>query len=179
MYDLPYTIYVDGQHPDSVKYSIRTIPDLYPAISVEIVPDSADRKVVYFLGTIQDDYGLSRLTFNYRKKGADGTEFPMEIVELMKPSGKFSEYAHILDSRELGMGPAEELTYYFEVFDNDAVNGSKSSRTTLMTFKRESLEEIEKRVEDNTEDIIRSRGRRLPEPGSVAGASGMNGDSDV
>ena len=30
--------------------------------------------------------------------------------------------------------PGDEVSYYFEVFDNDAVNGSKSAKTNLELF---------------------------------------------
>jgi hypothetical protein len=51
---------------DSVTYSINVIPDAYPQIEVEEKKDSFSTKQLYFRGAIKDDYGFSKLTFNYR-----------------------------------------------------------------------------------------------------------------
>ncbi|MGZ4158278.1 MAG: DUF4175 family protein, partial [Bacteroidia bacterium] len=51
---------------DSVTYTINVIPDAYPQINVEERKDSNSTKRIYFKGEVKDDYGFSKLTFNYR-----------------------------------------------------------------------------------------------------------------
>ncbi len=54
------------RNADSLSYTVSVIPDNYPTISIEQVRDSIYDKKIYFTGLIKDDYGFSRLTFNYQ-----------------------------------------------------------------------------------------------------------------
>lgn len=150
-----YRLYIsnnDLPNADSVTYSITVVPDLYPTIKAEKFEDSTNAKVLYFAGDASDDYGLLGLSFNYRVKNG-GKEGPLKTLKLQKSEGKSTAFRHIFDLNELGLKPGDEVTYYFEVFDNDGVNGSKSSRTTLMSFAMPTLEEMEKKQEENSEQI--------------------------
>ena len=153
--DETYRLYISNAalpNADSVTYSISVVPDLYPTISVEEFPDSTNDKVVYFVGEASDDYGLLSLSFNYRlKKG--GKDGEMQTMKMSKSAGKSTQYNHIWDMNELGLEPGDELTYYFEVFDNDGVSGSKSARTNLMVFSMPTEEELEKMEEDNDQEV--------------------------
>ncbi len=110
---------------DSVAYTITVIPDLHPQISVEEFKDSTNRKFTYFAGDASDDYGLLNLTFNYQIKKAKGGQLPMNTVKINKPAGKAVQYEYNWDLRNLNLEPGDEVSYYFEVFDNDGVNGCK------------------------------------------------------
>ncbi|MBK8568404.1 MAG: DUF4175 domain-containing protein [Saprospiraceae bacterium] len=150
-----YRLYIsnnDLPNADSVTYSITVVPDLYPTIKAEKFEDSTNAKVLYFAGDATDDYGLLGLSFNYRVKNG-GKEGPLKTLKLPKSEGKSTAFRHIFDLNELGLKPGDEVTYYFEVFDNDGVNGSKSSRTTLMVFAMPTLEEMEKKQEENSEQV--------------------------
>ncbi|MCB0706683.1 MAG: DUF4175 domain-containing protein [Saprospiraceae bacterium] len=137
----------------SVNYAIRVIPDLHPSINVESFIDSLDKKVTYFIGDASDDYGLQNLSFHYQIKKADGTELPEEKELLSKPKGKQISYSHSWDIRELGLEPGDQVTYYFQIFDNDQVNGSKVARTNTMVYAKPTVEEYEQMAEENNEEI--------------------------
>ena len=48
---------------------------------------------------------------------------------------------------ELNIQPGDdEFTYFFEVWDNDGVNGSKSARTVTRTYAAPSIEELEEKA---------------------------------
>ena len=153
--DESYRLYISNAalpNADSVTYSISVVPDLYPTIAVEEFPDSTNKKVLYFVGEASDDYGLQNLSFNYRlKKG--GKEGELKSLKLPKSSGKNAQFNHIWDMTEMALQPGDEVTYYFEVFDNDGVNGSKSARTNLMVFAMPTVEELEKMEEQNDQQI--------------------------
>ena len=153
--DESYRLYISNlalPNADSVTYSISVVPDLYPTIKAEEFPDSANNKVFYFVGEASDDYGLQNLTFNYRlKKGSKDGD--LKTLALPKSSGKNAQFNHIWDMTELALQPGDEVTYYFEVFDNDGVNGSKSARTTLMVFAMPTVEELEKMEEQNDQAL--------------------------
>ncbi|MCB0641206.1 MAG: DUF4175 domain-containing protein, partial [Phaeodactylibacter sp.] len=138
---------------DSVSYSINIIPDQYPSISAEKFQDSLNSKLIYFVGQASDDYGLRSLAFHYRLKKSEGAEGELNTVALQKPTSKEVQYSYTWDLEELELGPGDEVVYYFEVFDNDGVNGSKAARTNVMVYAMPTVQEYEAMAEENSEEI--------------------------
>ena len=54
---------------------------------------------------------------------------------------------------ELGISPGDQIEYYFEVWDNDGITGSKSTRSQKMIFKAPTLNELDKNTETNNNKI--------------------------
>lgn len=143
---------------DSVLYSIEAIPDQYPKISYQDEADSLNSKLHYIVGEVSDDYGINQITYNYAviPAGADPdqeVEFQTEILK--NQSGKASTYDKIIDVNDFELEPGAALWYYFEVFDNDGIQGSKSSKTPILRWTQKTLEEFEE-LEDITEENIKS-----------------------
>lgn len=153
--DESYMLYVSNENlpkADSVSYSISVIPDLYPEIKAEKFQDSTESKLVYFVGEASDDYGLKSLTFNYRVK-TNGQQGELKQTGLPFTKGTQTQYDYTFDLAELALKPGDEVIYYFEVYDNDAVNGSKSARTNLMMYNMPTIEEFEEMEEQNEDEI--------------------------
>ncbi len=151
-----YKLYISNEdlpNADSISYSISVIPDKYPSISAEKFVDSTLQELVYFVGDASDDYGLLSLSFNYQIKNKNGEAKELQSIKLQKPAGKQIEYDYQFDLNELDLQPGDQVTYYFEVFDNDGVNGSKSARTNLMIYAVPTVEEYEAMEEENDEQI--------------------------
>jgi len=156
MADETYELFVsndDLPNADSITYTISVIPDLYPTIKAEKFVDSLDAKLMYFAGDANDDYGLLSLSFNYRVKKPDGSQGELQTLKLAKPAGKNAQFTHTFDVRELELTPGDEVNYYFETFDNDGVNGSKSARTNLMVYAMPTVEEFEEMEEENDKEV--------------------------
>ncbi len=156
MRDEPYKLFISNQYlpqGDSISYSITVIPDLYPNIVAEKFQDSTDNKLLYFVGEANDDYGLLSLSFNYRVKKANGKQGELQNIKLSKPDTKQIRFDHIFDLHELDLQPGDEVTYYFEVYDNDGVNGSKSARTNFMVYAMPTVEQFKAMAEKNNEQI--------------------------
>jgi hypothetical protein len=51
---------------DSMVYFVNVVADQVPAIQVEEAQDTVFRKRRYFAGQVNDDYGFTRLSFQYR-----------------------------------------------------------------------------------------------------------------
>jgi len=141
---------------DSVSYQLRVIPDLMPVIDVTERPDSINAKIIYFVGQVNDDHGFSKLNFNYKVLPAGGT------ITAVKPEIKTvsfdknalqSNFFHVWNANDAKANPGDQIEYYFEIFDNDGVNGPKVSRSVIRTFKIASEREIEKKLEANSEQI--------------------------
>ena len=154
--DQTYKLYVSNEdlpNADSIAYSISVIPDLHPNIKVEKFVDSLDNKMLYFVGDASDDYGLTSLAFHYQVKSENGATQPLQTIALPKPDNKQAQFDHVWDIEALTLKPGDELTYYFEVYDNDGVNGRKSAKTNMMKFELPSLEEIDEKTDQNNDDI--------------------------
>lgn len=142
---------------DSVNYSVNVVPDQYPTIDVNEKLDSLNPKNIYFSGQIKDDYGFNRLTFHYKKSGTDTAGKAIETngsypINLTK--GQVAQpYFYFLDAAQFNLQPGDKIEYYFEVFDNDGVNGAKSAKTQLMVFKAPTKEEISENTEKNNTEI--------------------------
>ena len=161
-----YTLYMSNDYlpnSDSINYAINVIPDLYPTISVEKFEDSTDHELLFFVGNAGDDYGIKSLTFHYEVKENDGKQNRAQSFPLSLKSKKQFQYDYTFDIAELELKPGQELTYYFEVFDNDAVNGSKSSRTSIMEYRMPTAEEFEAQEDQNNDDIKDSLEESLKE----------------
>lgn len=151
-----YTVYMSNassRFDDSVSYNINIIPDQYPSISMKVFEDSTDRSYLYFVGDASDDYGLRNLTFNYsiKRENQDRSAPSSSTVDFNRATS--TTFDHEWDLTPLDLKPGDELIYYFEVFDNDAVNGSKSSRTAVKTYRLPTRKEIKEKVEENSREI--------------------------
>lgn len=152
----PYTLYYQNKNitsPDSMSYAIHIQKDDYPAIEVKEFKDSLQKDVKYFAGTASDDYGLNGIFFKYQIIKENGTKTPLESQAIKKTSGREAQYNYTFDISTLQLAPGENVSYYFEVFDNDRVNGSKSTKSSVMVYEKPSVEEFEKLEEQNSEEI--------------------------
>lgn len=156
--DEQYQVFVSNEElptGDSITYNITVIPDQHPDISVNTFQDSTLATLLYFAGEASDDYGLLSLSFNYQLVRASGESTEPVSVKLDNPSSKAVQYDYAFDLTDLDLRPGDEVNYYFEVFDNDQINGSKSARTNPMRYAKPSLEEYKAQAEAN-EDQIKS-----------------------
>jgi len=142
---------------DSMRYSISVIKDLYPEITVDEKIDSLSKKNLFFTGEVSDDYGFKTLTFNYSfAKTADSLKTTDKVTSINLPVAKNQTadgFFHQWNLEELNLLPGEELNYYFKIWDNDGVNGSKSAKSRPAILKIPSLDEIENKKEEQNEEI--------------------------
>jgi len=136
---------------DTLNYALTVIPDVYPTITVEQKADSTSLKRIYFKGSIKDDYGFKKLTFNYRV--ADSNRLVSTIIPINTNTTQ-NQYFYVWDFEDLPLKAGDEIDYYFEIFDNDGVHGSKSSRTQKMQFKVPTKEELEKKSDERSKEIV-------------------------
>lgn len=146
---------------DSMHYSVNVVPDLYPAITVEQQKDSLSTKRTFFKGLVKDDYGFTKLTFNYRFLKSNDT-----LPGSLSNNGKmFSEniavsknmntdpFFYSWDLNNVNIFAGDEVEYYFEVWDNDGIKGPKSVRSQSLIFKAPSLKEIEENTAKSTDEV--------------------------
>ena len=137
----PYQIITKNEHQlsDSLSYYIKVIPDAYPLIKVMQNFDSTNAQFL-FSGEIEDDYLLQKLTFNYRITSNDTNPLVSQHLTIKDLSKELFFFTFKFD--ELNLAAGEEIEYYFEVWDNDGVNGSKSTKSTRFSYKEATKEEL-------------------------------------
>ena len=148
-----YGLFVGGNKldGDSIFYQLKVVPDAFPSIKLTEIIDSNDNYLRFFEGLIQDDYGFISLTFNYRTLGEESGDWVVE--ELTINNNNQQGFYHHWNLSSVTLNTGESLEYFFEVWDNDAINGSKSSRSKTMVYKSPTKEEHEQQIEDNNESL--------------------------
>ncbi len=134
---------------DSLLYNISVIADAFPDINVEEKIDSLNEQQVYFIGDIADDHGLTKLNFYYRFIKSDDKNkvaLPLQTKILTIDKNQVSQrFYHYFNAAEIHVEPGDELEYYFKVWDNDGVHGSKFSKSKTMLYKASTLIELKEK----------------------------------
>ncbi|WP_128545376.1 DUF4175 family protein [Larkinella soli] len=144
---------------DNIQYTLNVVPDKFPQVSLENFRDTTFYNYVMLGGTITDDYGFSNLKVQYKVIRA-GQNPPDKFIARTIPFNRSAAtqnfyYQWGLDS--LKMQPGDRLEYFVQVWDNDAVNGFKSARSTFAQFAvpdRSKLEADAEKSAEKTESQI-------------------------
>ena len=124
---------------EKLNYAIEVIKDEYPKLVIKSDIDSVSRGAVQFAGQLSDDYGLSTLNLVYypkeNKKAAK--QEPIKINH-----STFEEFYYIFSPAQLRVDKGKAYEMYFELFDNDAVNGSKSVKSKIFSYYNKTEQEI-------------------------------------
>jgi hypothetical protein len=156
---LAYTLVAQNSYlisRDSITYRIQVIPDLHPSIIVDEARDSASLKQLYFSGEVKDDYGFKRLTFNYQfvPNEHSAKNSPVTSVEMpVSRENPMDEFFYDWNIGTLDVAPGDKIIYFFEVWDNDGVNGSKSTRSALREYVAPTEAELEAQLDQKNEDL--------------------------
>jgi hypothetical protein len=145
-----YSILLENDYSknrDSISYSINIIKDQFPEVIVDQLKDSSLYKNIILAGTTKDDYGITELKIQYQiindnqsKGNLKGIRIP---IHSNQPQQNFF-YQWNLDS--LKLNPGDQLNYYLQVWDNDGVNGRKSSKSAVYHFLLPSEEELKAEI---------------------------------
>jgi len=158
MHDKRYAVQTANQFlkgRNEVEYTIRVKPDDYPEIEVEEKSDSILVSRMFFKGEINDDYGFEGLYFYLERENPEepGVKGLQKIPVPFNRQFTQSSFFWSQDFSELGLKPGEEASYWFEVWDNDGVNGSKASKTGKWVFKVPSLDELALQKEQSNAEM--------------------------
>ncbi len=142
-------------HGDQVSYPVNVIADELPAITVNEKNDSISNKALYFDGKIQDDHGFTSLTFNYKlaAPGEKGTEKVISKAVKAELSKTQSDFFYFWNLKDIGAKPGQQITYYFEVADNDGVAGPKKVRSPERTLHIPDQAQVNEHLENETQAI--------------------------
>lgn len=114
---------------ETLDYQINIVKDQFPFISAIKAPDTLKINKDYIIGQLSDDYGFSKLQVVY---------YPKDKPQLVK-RGTLPVKNQTVDQfvysfpNGLNVEKGVVYDYYFEVFDNDAVNNFKSSKSAVFS----------------------------------------------
>ena len=136
-----------------VHYTMSVSTDGPPSIALIEPADSVTIDPTMLLPTevrIADDYGFSGLTMHYRmtasKYAEPWKEFKSQRITIPRGSSPI-DVPYIWDMSKMHMVPEDDVEFYFEVADNDAVSGPKRARTGMVKVHFPSLDEVLKDAE--------------------------------
>ena len=120
-----------------LSFRLEIIKDKSPSIQVEEKVDSLNPSLKYYGGKISDDHGISGLMLRYREIGEES--FQSESINFS--AGTISQF-YVSFPGDLDLKAGRNYEYFFQVFDNDAVNGRKSASSSYFTYYKKTAEEI-------------------------------------
>lgn len=134
----------DSRNKEKITHTLNVIKDQYPEINLNASPDTLLFKHIYLNGQLSDDYGLTELLLHYEVSKDGRSQFGKKKLALNSSSQSTFLYDWFLDS--LSLKPGDKLSYYAQVWDNDGVNGRKSTKTETYVFSLPSNSELKNQI---------------------------------
>ncbi|WP_143019259.1 hypothetical protein [Salinimicrobium catena] len=144
---------------EKLDYSIKVVKDEFPKLELEHKVDSLEEEVHYFYGKVSDDHGIARVNL---------IAFPVDepkikkMVRINAGKGTVGEFLSVFpDTLQLERGKEYEI--FFEVVDNDRVNGFKKVRSRSFSFRKKTEQEEKEERLAGQEELIDDLGNSLKE----------------
>lgn len=154
--DTSYTIFLGNKaipRSDSFTYHVEVIPDLNPQVQMQEMKDSITGQQILLTGNASDDYGISRLNFHYAIYDGSKQLLANKIIPVKMAAGSVVPFQQYFDFASLNLLPGQEVNYYMECWDNDAVNGSKMGRSEIHTYRMLDLKQVDSAMDQNSRQI--------------------------
>ncbi|MCR4659601.1 MAG: DUF4175 family protein [Bacteroidales bacterium] len=135
---------------DTLTFALSAIADAAPLIAVAEMVDSTMPERSYFQGRIKDDYGFSRLEFvTDLTNAADTSLHNRQTYPVALGSDAVQEFTYMLNLNEIALQPGDRFSYWFEVWDNDAINGPKRAVSQRFEHAVPTAEELDQILAQN------------------------------
>ncbi|WP_445748215.1 DUF4175 family protein [Polaribacter sp.] len=127
---------------ENLQFSVNVISDEFPTISVVSNIDSISIGTAQFAGQISDDYGLKKLQLVYYDEANSQVKKTIDIP--ISDDNIQTFFYQFPNGINLVEGKNYEL--FFQIFDNDGVNGSKKASSKVFQYRQKSSDEIEEEL---------------------------------
>ncbi|RXP64416.1 hypothetical protein EC396_00100 [Lutibacter sp. HS1-25] len=142
---------------EQLDFTIQVISDQFPKIIVNSDIDSITNGPVQFFGQISDDYGLNKVQLVYYNKNLPNA---LKTALISVPKSTFAEFYYIFPNG-LEIENGIDYEFYFEVFDNDAINGSKRTKSKTFSYYNKTVEEVNTDLLKDQNNAINSISKSL------------------
>lgn len=145
------------------EFRLNVYPDEYPKISI-IEPNSETsvqgQNEIVLRSRITDDFGFTKMRLGYRlsksKYGMTDRDFKYSDIPIKNTDATALEVPYVWNLSGLNLGTEDEVEYFVEVYDNDAVSGPKMSKSEVRKLVYPSLESLLNKTEKSKDEIENS-----------------------
>lgn len=137
---------------EKLVYNIKVVKDEFPTILVQSNIDSLTKGEAQFAGQISDDYGISKLELVYYNQDMPRKTSTQKISINNQNIQTF--FYQFPDQIQLEEGVNYEL--FFQVLDNDEVNGRKKAISKRFSYRKKTEEEIKEETLQNQRKAIQN-----------------------
>ncbi|WP_435260953.1 DUF4175 family protein [Tenacibaculum sp. nBUS_03] len=135
---------------EQLQFSVNVIKDELPNITVKSNIDSLKRGDAQFMGQISDDYGFTKLEVVYKEENNNQYTDYQSIKLNNKTVQNF--YYEFPKGIKLKEGVNYEL--FFQVYDNDKVNGNKKAISKKFSYRQKTNNEIDEELLNEQKNYI-------------------------
>ena len=139
---------------ESLSFSVSVVKDDFPTINVSSNIDSITRGTASFVGQITDDYGLTKLEFVYYDK--EQADIKKSIPISIDNKTTLETFAHNFPNEKIILEEGISYEMYFQVYDNDGVNGRKKTKSKVFSYRQKTTEEIDEELLQEQKSAINS-----------------------
>ncbi len=140
------------QDYEVLQFSVGVTKDEAPKIKIQTNSNSVPADITDFAIQVSDDYGLQKLQVVYYRKN-DPQVVETQILEISEANIQTLFYQF---PNELLLDKGVEYALFFEVYDNDGVNGSKKTKSDVYRHRQKTEAEIEEeRLQEQRSTINR------------------------
>ena len=154
------TLYNNWNISDAIPFTVEVIPDAYPDIQVQHFHENFSKQT-YYSGLIADDYGFTKLLYHLEVDGKPNLSF-IKNIPFDKRNIRTSFY-YSIDIDTLILYRGDEVKAYFEIFDNDGINGAKSKRSEVFYFSLPTTEQLDSIANSSENQILDNLSQRSDE----------------
>jgi hypothetical protein len=152
---------------DKFPLKIQMIPDSYPDIVGDMVTEELGKKY-YFSGAIVDDYGFRRLAMVYQLLDTENDEKSKPFyIDLPLQKSSHQNFYYLFESDSFNLVAGDKVEAYFEVWDNDAINGPKSKKTPTFSLQIPGMETLDSIADKRENSLLNEMDRALIEAADV------------
>ena len=135
---------------ETLSYKIKVVKDEYPTITIQTNIDSLYSGEALFAGKVSDDYGLKNLKVVFY----DQSNIDKVIIVPIKLSKENTQTFFYQFPGPTTIEDGVDYEIYFQVSDNDIINGSKSATSKKYTFRKKTNDEVlQEQLKEQKESI--------------------------
>jgi hypothetical protein len=142
---------------ERLPFSINVVKDNFPKIIMQPNNKDTSKSPRQFIGQVSDDYGLSKLQMVYYEAHNPQIQ---KVCAIGISKANIQTFFYLFpDSLSVNKGTNYEL--FFEVYDNDMVNGNKKAKSAVFKYRERTNEEASRALLDAQRNTITNMDRAI------------------
>ncbi|MDC1464136.1 hypothetical protein N8387_00465 [Polaribacter sp.] len=142
---------------EQLQFSINMVKDNFPKIIMQPNNNNTSKGSRQFIGQVSDDYGLSKLQVVYYE--AHNPQVQKTAAIGISKADIQTFFYLFPDGLVFNKGTNYEL--FFEVYDNDMVNGNKKAKSAVFKYRERTREELNQELLDAQRNTINNMERDI------------------